>query len=100
MSVFVQNSKKKEMEIFLFYVITFEPITTETYEGPLNDCQNLRFVKDEHAYSEKMAKIGHTRIICKVIFILKYGQNNNRLLPYIKCVPTTFSICSKHVFNI
>ena len=26
MSVFVQNRKKKEMEIFAFCVITFEPI--------------------------------------------------------------------------
>ena len=30
MSVFVQNHKKKEMEIFDFCVITFEPITIKT----------------------------------------------------------------------
>ena len=30
MSVFVQNHKKREMEIFPFCVITFEPITIKT----------------------------------------------------------------------
>ena len=30
MSVFVQNRKKPEMEIFAFCVITFEPIQTYT----------------------------------------------------------------------
>ena len=29
-SVFVQNRKKKEMEIFSFCVITFKPIITKT----------------------------------------------------------------------
>ena len=41
MSFFVQNSKKREMKIFLFCVITFEPIIIETYEAPQNDGQNL-----------------------------------------------------------
>ena len=30
-SVFVQNRKKKEMEIFSFWVINFEPMTSKTY---------------------------------------------------------------------
>ena len=29
-SVFVQNQEKKEMEIFVFCVITFEPILSKT----------------------------------------------------------------------
>ena len=46
MSVFVQISKKREMKIFLFCVIAFEPIMTKTYEAPQNDRQNLSFEKN------------------------------------------------------
>ena len=46
MSVFVQISKKREMKIFLFCVIAFEPVITKTCEAPPNDHQNLSFVKD------------------------------------------------------
>ena len=44
------------MKIFLFCVITFEPIITKTSKAPQNDRQNLSFVKDKHTYDEKMAK--------------------------------------------
>ena len=37
MSVFVQNCKKSEMEIFAFYVITFEPIKIQTHSVILKD---------------------------------------------------------------
>ena len=43
-------TKKREMEIFAFCVITFDPITIKTCLAPQNDRQNLSFVKDEHIY--------------------------------------------------
>ena len=52
-SVFVQNRKKKEMEIFAFCVITFKPIISKTCYAPQNDHQNLSLVKDEHTYGKK-----------------------------------------------
>ena len=52
--VFEQNCKKMEMEIFPFCVITCEPIS---------------FVKDEHSYFEKMARIGHNTVIYKGTFV-------------------------------
>ena len=46
-TVFVKISKKrKEMEIFAFCVITFEPIISKTCQAPKNDRHNLSFVKD------------------------------------------------------
>ena len=57
-SVFVKNGKKKEMEIFAYCVITFEPIISKTCEAPQNDRQNLSFVKDEHTYGKKVARNG------------------------------------------
>ena len=47
-SVFVQNHKEKEMEIFAFCVITFEPSLNKTCLTPQNDRQNLSFVEDKH----------------------------------------------------
>ena len=57
---FCTKSKKKEMEIFTFCVITFEPSISKTCPAPQNDSQNLSFVKDEHTYGEKMARNGRT----------------------------------------
>ena len=68
-SVFVQNRKKKEMEIFLFCVITFEPIIIQTCSAPKNDPQNFSFVKDIHTYGKKMARNGRTKDIYKGTFI-------------------------------
>ena len=45
MSVFVQNDDKKEMKVFLFCVLTFEPIITKTCEAPQKGRQNLSFVE-------------------------------------------------------
>ena len=45
-SVFVQNLKKREMEIFVFCVITFEPIMIKICSAPQNDRLNFSFVKD------------------------------------------------------
>ena len=53
MSGFVQNCKKSEMEIFAFYVITFEPIRIYTCYAPQNDCLDLSFVKDKHIVGKK-----------------------------------------------
>ena len=79
-SVFVQNRKKKEMEIFVFCVITFEPILSKTCLAPQNDRQSLSFVKDEHTYGEKKARKvvqrsfvkGHSfrnslYVVCKIV---------------------------------
>ena len=43
---FLQNCKKKKMEIFVFCHITFEPIRIWTCSAPQNDRLNLSFVKD------------------------------------------------------
>ena len=68
-SVFVQNHKKEEMEIFAFCVITFQPIISKTCLAPQNDRQNLSFVKDEHTYGKKMARKGRSKVIYKGTFI-------------------------------
>ena len=49
-------AKKKEIEIFAYCVITFEPIISKTCQAPQNDRQNLSFVKDEHTYGKKWPK--------------------------------------------
>ena len=49
----------------MIYVIGFDPIKIQTSLAPQNDCQNLSFVKDEHAYGEKMARKGCTRSFIK-----------------------------------
>ena len=53
MSVFVQNRKNLEMEIFAFCVITFEPIITQIRYAPQNDPLNFSVVKDEHTNGKK-----------------------------------------------
>ena len=53
MSVFVQNPKNSEMEIFAFCVITFEPIIIYIRYAPQNDPLNLSVVKDEHTNGKK-----------------------------------------------
>ena len=72
MSVFVQNSKEIKMKIFLFCVITFEPIISKTCEAPHIDNWNLSFVKDKYTYDEKMARKGRTKAIYKVNFISEH----------------------------
>ena len=57
------------MKIYLFFAITFEPIITKTCKAPVNDRQNLSFVKDKHSYDEEMARKGRKKAICKVNFI-------------------------------
>ena len=68
-SVFVQNHKKKDMEIFAFCAINFESIISKTCYAPKNDRQNLSFVKDKHTYVEKMARNGCTKVIYKGTFV-------------------------------
>ena len=46
-------AEKKEMEIFAFCVITFQPIIIKTCKAPQNDHQNLSFVKDKHTHGKK-----------------------------------------------
>ena len=60
------------MKIFLFFAITFQPIITKTCEAPLNDRQNLSFVKDKHSYGEKMARKAHKKAFYKVYFISEH----------------------------
>ena len=50
---FVQNRKKREMEIFAFRVIMFEPIKIYTCLASQNDRLNLSFVKDENTVGKK-----------------------------------------------
>ena len=87
-SVFVQNRKKKEMEIFTFCVITFQPIISKTCQAPQNDRRNLSFVKDNHTFVKKMARKGRTKDIfkgtficmqtlCDVIGVQDFGQAKN-----------------------
>ena len=51
---FLQNSKKLEMKLFAFWVITFEPNMIQTCTVPQNDHWNLSFVKDTHVIGEKL----------------------------------------------
>ena len=55
-----QNSK---MKIFLFCVITFEPIITKAYQAPQNGRYNLSFVKDKHTYGEKITRKRRKKVI-------------------------------------
>ena len=73
MFVFVQNSKKREMKIFLFCVITFEPIISKTCKATQNDHQILNFVKDKYTYGEKMARKYRTKAIYTVTFLWKHS---------------------------
>ncbi len=55
--------------IFAFCVITFVPIKILTLAAHQNDRLNLSFVKDEHTYLEKMARIGLNTVIYKGTFV-------------------------------
>ena len=67
-SLFLQKIAKKEMEIIVYHVITFEP--TNTCEAHQNDCHNLGLVKDKHIYGEKMAKKCRQRSFKKSLLFL------------------------------
>ena len=58
MSFLLQNRKKREIEIFAFRVIMFEPIKIYTCLASQNDRLNLSFVKDENTVGKKMATNG------------------------------------------
>ena len=58
------------MEIFVFCVITFEPIKIQTSEAPQNDRLNLSFVEDEHTYGKKMAGNGCNIVIYQYLSFL------------------------------
>ena len=66
---FCKKWQKKEMKIFAYCVLTFEPIISKICQAPQNDRQNLSFVKDEHTYGKKVARKGRTEVIYKGTFI-------------------------------
>ena len=68
-SFFLQNRTKTKMEIIALCVITFGPIKVMTRSAPQNDRLNLSFVKNEHTYFEKMARIGRNTVIYKGTFV-------------------------------
>ena len=70
------------MKIFLFFAITFQPIITKTCEAPLNDRQNLSFVKDKHSYGEKMARKAHKKAFYKVYFISEHTLAQRVTFPH------------------
>ena len=57
------------MEILVFYAIAIEPIKLQTHSASHNDRLNLSFVKEEHTYFKKMARIGHNTVIYKGTFV-------------------------------
>ena len=57
-SLFLQNCKKTEMEIFAFCTIAFEPIEIWTCYAHQNDRLNLSFVKVTSMVGQKMAGNG------------------------------------------
>ena len=58
MSVFVQNRKIMEMEIFAFCVIIFLPIRIQIHYSCQNDRLNLSFVKDTCTGGKKVDRNG------------------------------------------
>ena len=64
MSIFVQNRKKTRNKIYIFCVITFEPIKIKHLK---KNCLNLSFVKDEYTVGEKVARKGK---IMKYIIVI------------------------------
>ena len=50
----LQNCKKTETGIFMFSVISFEPIEIHTGLAPQNDHLNLSFVKDVYVVAKQM----------------------------------------------
>ena len=74
-----KSQKKKEMEIFAFCVITFQPIINKAYYAPQNDRQNLSFVKDIHTYGNKMARNGRTKdIYIETFFCIQTLYGNSK----------------------
>ena len=57
------------MEIFAFYVTSFEPIKISTHQAPQNDCLNLSFVTNNHMVGKKGARRGRKMDIYLVRFI-------------------------------
>ena len=55
---FLQNRKKREMEMLAFCVSTFEPIKIQTCSAPQNNYLNLSFVIYIHIIGKKMASNG------------------------------------------
>jgi phosphoribosylaminoimidazole carboxylase (NCAIR synthetase) len=49
------------MKMFVFCVISFEPIKIQTCSAPQNDRLNLSFVKDIHVVGKKMARNGRKK---------------------------------------
>ena len=67
-SVFVQNRKKKEMEILALCVITFEPIISKHLKMTFRTsvlCKRWTYI------CKKMARKGYTQIIYKGTFVLQ-----------------------------
>ena len=54
-----------EREIFVFCVITFEPIKIYTCLAPQNDGLNLSFVKDNYVDGGKLARNGRKTAFCQ-----------------------------------
>ena len=59
----MQKRKKRELEMFAFCVITFEPIKIQTCSTPQNDRLNLSFVNDNHVFGKKKARNGRKRLL-------------------------------------
>ena len=51
---FFQNWKKMRTEIFLFYLLAFDPIEFQMRLAPQNDHHQLSFVKDIYPFGEKI----------------------------------------------
>ena len=58
MRSFLQNYKNPKRELFVFCLITFEPIEVQTLSAPQNDRLNLLFMKDIYVGVHKMARNG------------------------------------------
>ena len=63
---FLQNHKKRKIEIFVFCVITFDPTKIPTCSTPKNDRLNLSFAKNIIVVFKNMARIGHKTAICQL----------------------------------
>ena len=70
------------MEKIAFFVITFDPIKMQTHSAPHNDRLNFSFVKDEHTYFKKMARIGRNTVIYKGTFVSNQSLYTKSLLKF------------------
>ena len=63
------------MEIFVFFVITFELIKIQTCSAPQNDLLNVSFVKDTYIDARKVGRNGSktaiylSQILSNILFI-------------------------------